>query len=162
MRDFVCDRIRDGIHRVDTESQNEGFNRSYPYKGGPLKSWNTINENRYSPAPQGKAHIRRDHIRIQVKPSLIESNSWISHSSQGRVYSEQRVGTAVGFHRAGYFFLSRIYVQFDFGVDSFKFRAIVLSIHSYVCVCVCVCVWVLEFLTSFNQAGETWIGSQQH
>lgn len=46
LRDLVCDRIRDGIHRVDAESQNEGFNCSYPYKGGPSKSWKTINENR--------------------------------------------------------------------------------------------------------------------
>lgn len=111
LRDLVCDRIRDGIQRVDSESQNEGFNGSYPYRGGPFKNWNAINENRHTPAPEEKTHIARCYIQV--------SNSWMSRYPQGCVHSEDRVGTTEGLHRAGCFGHQSTYVHFDFGVDNF-------------------------------------------
>lgn len=73
MRDLVCDRIRDGIHRVDSKSQNEGFNCSYPYKKVVhLKAGRQSTRTDTLQFHKKKTHIRRD-----------PSNSWMYHSHQG-------------------------------------------------------------------------------
>lgn len=76
LRDLVCDRIRDGIHRVDSKSQNEGFNCSYPYKKVVhLKAGRQSTRTDTLQFHKKKTHIRRDH--------LWSSSSWMYLSHQG-------------------------------------------------------------------------------